>query len=454
MAKAAPGDVVLTIKEGVRFLETSAPFRAKLCEPFQRTLLLRLVDALTGGPWMILDHYLVVFAWDSQFRVTDDLPQRMVVWICFPRLPYQYYHCDVLEGLGNLVGKTIRPDKRTQHSVRGKFARIAVEIDLTVPAPKGVYVDGIWQVVEYENLPSFCSDCGRFGHSSASCVRHLGHTVSAPEILKPVAAQTPADITYSGDSPAEPEGPWQTVVKKRWRPKMAGASNPNGSVISVDLGKGKLNPLNPKGSFRGNPSINSSVFGGKFFGGGKLAIDQPTTTDMIKISRPATEAKIPKARSAQLPKAVSKSSISGLSSTQKLNVPMGGKVVRVGQGLSKDSIGLLTKPNATLTSRGEFKQCTTLTAPSFTTTPFENSSISNEPLPVIPLASVPTSAQSSLPDAPCTKYLLPNLLLLLSLRLLLFSIRLPHPPIRISWLLIPRRRFLLVFQGIRLSRRL
>ncbi|CAN0920855.1 hypothetical protein LINGRAHAP2_LOCUS32298 [Linum grandiflorum] len=56
---------------------------------------------------MILNHYLVVFAWDSQFRVTDELPQKMVVWIRFPRLPYQYYHCDVLEGLGNLVGKAI-----------------------------------------------------------------------------------------------------------------------------------------------------------------------------------------------------------------------------------------------------------------------------------------------------------------------------------------------------------
>ncbi|CAN0830036.1 hypothetical protein LINGRAHAP2_LOCUS1290 [Linum grandiflorum] len=33
--------------------------------------------------------------------------------------------------------------------------RIAVEIDLTNPPPKGVFVDGMWQVVEYENLSSF-----------------------------------------------------------------------------------------------------------------------------------------------------------------------------------------------------------------------------------------------------------------------------------------------------------
>ncbi|CAN0826316.1 hypothetical protein LINGRAHAP2_LOCUS648 [Linum grandiflorum] len=52
--------------------------------------------ALTGGPWIILGHYLVVFSWEPTFRVSDDLPSRMVVWIRFPRLPYQYYNRDIL----------------------------------------------------------------------------------------------------------------------------------------------------------------------------------------------------------------------------------------------------------------------------------------------------------------------------------------------------------------------
>ncbi|CAN0826832.1 hypothetical protein LINGRAPRIM_LOCUS2398 [Linum grandiflorum] len=84
---------------------------------------------------MILGHYLVVFACESQFRVSDDLPQRMVVWVRFPRLSYQYYHPDILEGLENLVGNFVRIDSRTQNSSRGKFARIAVEVNLSEPAP-------------------------------------------------------------------------------------------------------------------------------------------------------------------------------------------------------------------------------------------------------------------------------------------------------------------------------
>ncbi|CAN0893285.1 hypothetical protein LINGRAHAP2_LOCUS18063 [Linum grandiflorum] len=185
---------------------------------------------------MILDNYLVVFALDFQFQVTYDLPHKMVVWIRFRRLPYQYYHCDVLEGLGNLVGKNIQPHARTQHSVRAKFSRIMIEIDLTIPAPKGVFVDRIWQVVEYENLTSFCSDCGRFGHSSESCDRRSIPVVLTHVISNSVAVHSLAGITYFGDSLVEPEARWKIFVKKRWCPKMVSAP-PNGSAISEGLGK-------------------------------------------------------------------------------------------------------------------------------------------------------------------------------------------------------------------------
>ncbi|CAN0919046.1 hypothetical protein LINGRAHAP2_LOCUS31226 [Linum grandiflorum] len=130
----------------------------------------------------------------------------MVVWIRFPRLPYQYYNRDILEGLENLVGNIVRPDDRTLNSVRGKFARIAVEMDLSVPAPKGVFVDGHWQVIEYENLPCFCKDCGRFGHEASNCDSRLG-------VVSPVSAASvstvvvPCAAVITDDVPTEPEGP-------------------------------------------------------------------------------------------------------------------------------------------------------------------------------------------------------------------------------------------------------
>ncbi|CAN1222363.1 hypothetical protein LINGRAPRIM_LOCUS554, partial [Linum grandiflorum] len=123
-------DISLGIKNGVRFLHTSDEFRAKLCAPLQKALVIRLMgksvgiqymydrllamwrpegrlrmvdldnyvflatfdnphdydNALTGGPWMMLDHYLVVHSWDPSFRVSSNLPAKMVVWARFPKL--------------------------------------------------------------------------------------------------------------------------------------------------------------------------------------------------------------------------------------------------------------------------------------------------------------------------------------------------------------------------------
>ncbi|CAN0904003.1 hypothetical protein LINGRAHAP2_LOCUS22833 [Linum grandiflorum] len=110
------------MKDGVRSLQTSRKFRAKLCAPLKKALVirvlgksvgiqylynrlkalwrpeerLRMVDldneiflasfenlqdydhALTGGPWLILDHYLVVHTWDPSFRASSNLPPKMV----------------------------------------------------------------------------------------------------------------------------------------------------------------------------------------------------------------------------------------------------------------------------------------------------------------------------------------------------------------------------------------
>ncbi|CAN1177409.1 hypothetical protein LINPERHAP2_LOCUS33086 [Linum perenne] len=72
--------------------------------------------ALTEGPWTILDHYLIVHQWDQSFRVSSDLPRKMVVWVRFPHLPIHYYHAQVLTSLGNLLA---RPSRSTSiHSVR------------------------------------------------------------------------------------------------------------------------------------------------------------------------------------------------------------------------------------------------------------------------------------------------------------------------------------------------
>ncbi|CAN1818831.1 hypothetical protein LINPERHAP1_LOCUS28511 [Linum perenne] len=106
----------------------------------------------------------------------------MVVWIRFPHLPIQLYHKQILSSLGNLIGRTVRMDHNTQTAERGKFARIAVEIDLNEPLVTGVELDGAWQRVEYENLPELCFSCGKVGHEKGSCPSLL--QLPAPPLSK------------------------------------------------------------------------------------------------------------------------------------------------------------------------------------------------------------------------------------------------------------------------------
>ncbi|CAN1172053.1 hypothetical protein LINPERHAP1_LOCUS22606, partial [Linum perenne] len=63
---------------------------------------------LTGSPWMILDHYLVVHHWDPPFRVSNELPKKMVAWVRFPHLPIHFYHTEVLSSLGTSLERPSR----------------------------------------------------------------------------------------------------------------------------------------------------------------------------------------------------------------------------------------------------------------------------------------------------------------------------------------------------------
>ncbi|CAI0449510.1 unnamed protein product [Linum tenue] len=169
--------------------------------------------ALTGGPWVILDHYLIVHQWSPNFR-TDSKPHLSVVsWVLFPELPVHFYHREVLFALGNLVGITVKIEYHTKTLQRGKFARLVIELDMTKPLPTRVALDGFWQPIVYENLPHICFDCGRIGHLVESCPKTTP-VLQQAIILHPNsdAAQVPP-VT---DSPGPPSGygPWMQVIRK------------------------------------------------------------------------------------------------------------------------------------------------------------------------------------------------------------------------------------------------
>ncbi|CAL1358153.1 unnamed protein product [Linum trigynum] len=132
----------------------------------------------------------------------------MIVWVQLPALKVHLYHKEILHMLGNLIGRTIKLDYHTLTQQRAKFARLAVEVDLSKPLVPRIWLDDEWQAVEYENIPAACFECGRIGHVSSACP--LLHPTTSP--VKAVQA-SPAATTE--EQPGF--GPWMLVTRKSRR---------------------------------------------------------------------------------------------------------------------------------------------------------------------------------------------------------------------------------------------
>ncbi|CAN1165922.1 hypothetical protein LINPERHAP2_LOCUS26434 [Linum perenne] len=188
--------------------------------------------ALTEGPWMIFDHYLIVHPWDPSFRVSANLPTKMVVWVRFPHVPIQFYHPQILTSLGNLIGRTVKIDANTQRADRGKFARLAVEIDLKAPLIPVVNLDGALQPVEYENIPTLCFSCGKVGHEASLCPLSIqGNTEKESRsssagiegLVGTAEALTPVNEGF---------GPWMIVTRQPGRSRKVSVPEKEGVKIS------------------------------------------------------------------------------------------------------------------------------------------------------------------------------------------------------------------------------
>ncbi|CAI0404925.1 unnamed protein product [Linum tenue] len=253
-------DLIPGERNGELALNISSNFKNRICDPWKRTLVVRLLGlkvgfntlcnrlralwrpvghmevldldrdcflvklgneqdyfkALTDGPWMIFDHYLVVQQWTPAFKVSDPLPKTMIVWVQLPALKIHFYHKEVLTFLGNLIGRTIKLDYHTLNLQRAKFARIAVEVDLSKHLVPRIWLDDAWQKVEYENLPTVCFECGKIGHTSASCPS-LRTAVTVLPATQPPSGEPLASPTDVLSEPNSGFGPWMVVSRKSRR---------------------------------------------------------------------------------------------------------------------------------------------------------------------------------------------------------------------------------------------
>ncbi|XP_019198912.1 PREDICTED: uncharacterized protein LOC109192673 [Ipomoea nil] len=201
--------------------------------------------AMYEGPWMILDHYLIVKPWEPDFDPYNDTTEKVLVWVCVPDLPAEYFDCIFLRKLGNRIGKIIRVDQATSLISRGMFARICVELDMRKPLVSKFTYGGKIRHMAYEGVHLVCFSCGLYGHTKETCPA-LRESVPEPGAATtaagasvnargrhPMAGQNP-NATAEILDPKIPFGTWMLAPTRRGR----GGAKPQASPKRHTAGQG------------------------------------------------------------------------------------------------------------------------------------------------------------------------------------------------------------------------
>lgn len=98
---------------------------------------------------------------------------RIDQWVRVPRLLWEFWEHDTLVGLLKPVDNVIKMDQTTLLRLKGKFARVCVNIDVTEPLPRSLVISykgkSMKVTLIYEDLHEVCALCGSDSHQIDSC---------------------------------------------------------------------------------------------------------------------------------------------------------------------------------------------------------------------------------------------------------------------------------------------
>ena len=156
----------------------------------------------------------------------------MAVWIRLSELPIEHYEPSALLKIGQAIGLVLRIDAYTASNVRGRFARICVQVNLDKPLIYFIQIGKMVQKVQYEGLSSLCFECGRMGHRKESCTYMIKEQPG-----KDSQQSGPINVSPSQDSANA--NPCSTSVDKPTSPSSTSSAKMYGKWMVVSRRKGK-----------------------------------------------------------------------------------------------------------------------------------------------------------------------------------------------------------------------
>lgn len=126
------------------------------------------LKVLEEGPWMVMGSYLAISKWRPNFTPNDPISSTTLIWVRVPDIPIEMFKEKILMRMGNKIGRAVKVDITLVAVVRGNFARICVEVDLSKPLKPNMMILGRVLIVEYEGLQKICFHCGYNGYILAN----------------------------------------------------------------------------------------------------------------------------------------------------------------------------------------------------------------------------------------------------------------------------------------------
>ncbi|CAH9098628.1 unnamed protein product [Cuscuta europaea] len=124
----------------------------------------------------------------DDFTFDDEAFLKVPIWVKFPNLPLNLWNEEAMSKIASKVGVPITTDKVTQEMTNYHFARVLIEVDITmapclsfaIRLPSGKIIK---QLVVYETFPNFCFHCKSYGHHPFIC-KQLGWKKIEKEVMK------------------------------------------------------------------------------------------------------------------------------------------------------------------------------------------------------------------------------------------------------------------------------
>ncbi|KAI3883878.1 hypothetical protein MKX03_017341 [Papaver bracteatum] len=173
--------------------------------------------ALLEGPWFIGGHHLSMRRWTPNFKSSIASVNTSVVWDRLPELPLEFFDKYVLEKVGAKIGRLIKVDNTTELVLRGRYARVCVEIATSKPLVPFVRIGSVLQKVEYEGLNMICFHCGKMTHKKENCPANAQFQYTTSNPISDLGADQVVNVEANF-------GPWMMVDKKKNKFRGSGVS--------------------------------------------------------------------------------------------------------------------------------------------------------------------------------------------------------------------------------------